>query len=74
MRTQKCLTLLCLLFGIIASANAYVERDLLQKAADIPELKSVLLMDRQWVPYPDYTDRTAWEQFLGDISNAYIKL
>ena len=46
MRTQKCLTLFCLLFGIIASANAYVERDLLQKAADISELKSVLLMDR----------------------------
>lgn len=73
MRTQKCLTLFCLLFGIIASANAYVERDLLQKAADIPELKSVLLMDRQWVPYPDYTDRTAWEQFLGDYRNDYIK-
>ena len=50
-----------MLFGIIASANAYVERDLLQKAADIPELKSVLLMDRQWVPYPDYTDRNFWE-------------
>ena len=62
-----------MLFGIIASANAYVERDLLQKAADIPELKSVLLMDRQWVPYPDYTDRTAWEQFLGDYRNDYIK-
>ena len=73
MRTQKCLTLFCLLFGIIASANAYVERDLLQKAADISELKSVLLMDRQWVPYPDYTDRTAWEQFLGDYRNDYIK-
>lgn len=73
MRTQKCLTLFCLLFGIIASANAYVERNLLQKAADISELKSVLLMDRRWVPYPDYTDRSDWDQFLGDYKTDYIR-
>lgn len=73
MRTQKCLTLFCLLFGIIVSANAYVERDLLQKAADISTLKSVLLMDRQWVPYPDYTDRSGWDQMLGGYKTDCIK-
>lgn len=73
MRTQKCLTLFCLLFGIIASANAYVERNLLQKAADISALESVLLMDRQWVPYPDYTDRSGWDQMLGDYKTDCIK-
>lgn len=33
-------------------ANAYTERNMLQKAADETTLKSVLVMKQAWVPYP----------------------
>ena len=40
-------------------ANAYTERNMLQKAADETTLKSVLVMKQAWVPYPAYTDLTS---------------
>ncbi|WP_455641271.1 heparinase II/III family protein [Parabacteroides sp.] len=73
MRTRKCLTLLCLLLGIISPIYAYVERDLLQQAADISTLESVLVLNQEWVKYPGYTDRAGWDQFLGDYKDEYIK-
>lgn len=52
---------------------AYVERDLLQRQADINKLKEVLMPNQQWVPFPIYTDRTAWNTFLGDFKEEYIR-
>ena len=46
-------------------ANAYTERNMLQKAADETTLKSVLVMKQAWVPYPAYTDRAAWDSLMG---------
>lgn len=73
MRTRKCLTLLCLIFWAISPIYAYVERNLLQQAADLAELESVLVTNQEWVLYPNYTDRSGWNQFLGDYKDEYIK-
>nr|WP_129729621.1 heparinase II/III family protein [Parabacteroides goldsteinii] len=73
MKTRKYQVLFCLLLLATTHIYAYVERNLLQQSADVSKLKSVLLMDQQWVPYPDYTDRAGWDQFLGDYKNEYIK-
>lgn len=73
MKTRKCLTLLCLIFWAISPIYAYVERNLLQQAADLAELESVLVTNQEWVLYPNYTDRSGWNQFLGDYKDEYIK-
>lgn len=57
--------LLCLLF-ISVSANAYRERNLLQKEADPAKLESVLITNQKWVKYPPYADRDGWELLMGD--------
>lgn len=73
MKTRKYQILFCLLLLATTHIYAYVERNLLQQSANVSKLKSVLLMEQQWVPYPDYTDRAGWDQFLGDYKNEYIK-
>ena len=54
---MKKLTLLLLALLYVTLTYAYTERDLLQKQADINRLKEILVLDRQWVTYPDYNDR-----------------
>ena len=51
---MKKLTLLLLALLYVTLTYAYTERDLLQKQADINRLKEILVLDRQWVTYPDY--------------------
>ena len=55
-------------------ANAYTERNMLQKAADETTLKSVLVMKQAWVPYPAYTDRAAWDSLMGPNTVSYTHL
>lgn len=52
---------------------AYVERNLLQQQADLGKLKEVLVTNQQWVPFPAYADRTAWDTFLGNFKEEYIR-
>lgn len=52
---------------------AYTEKDLLQKAASPEQIKSVLILDQQWIPYPAYGDRPGWDQFLGDAKGDFIR-
>lgn len=73
MNVCKNVTLLCLLLMLTAPVYAYIERDLLQQAANVEKLESVLILNQEWVPYPLYTDRAGWDQFLGDYKNEYIK-
>lgn len=61
-RTLFCTTLLL----IILSAEAYQKRDLLQKQTDLQTLTNWLVLNQEWVSYPDYTDRQGWNDFLGD--------
>lgn len=73
MKTLKTFVLLCLLFKLVTPLHAYEERNLLQQSADLSKLASVLIQNQQWVPYPSYSDRAAWSQFLGEDKGAYIK-
>lgn len=73
MKTLRTLALLCLLLYFVIPLHAYEERNLLQQSADISALKSALLMNREWVQYPAYTDRAGWDQFLGAYKDEYIK-
>ena len=49
------------------------ERNFLQKKADIAKIKEVLVMNQEWVPYPDYTDRAGWDELLGEFKESIIK-
>ena len=73
MKTRKYRIILCLLLLATTQMYAYVERNLLQQSAGLSELESTLITDQQWVPYPDYTDRAAWDKLLGNYKDAYIK-
>lgn len=64
---------MCLLFWTATHLYAYEERNLLQKEADFEKVKSALLMDQKWLPYPDYSDRAGWDKFLGDYKDEYIR-
>lgn len=56
------LTLIALLLS--TPAQAYTERNFLQNAISKEDLKSALVMNQAWVPYPDYTDRAGWDSLL----------
>lgn len=59
-----CILGLVLLFSI--HANAYTEKNLLQQTANLEQVKSALITNQKWVPYPDYADRGGWDKLLGD--------
>ncbi len=61
------------LFLVSVQANAYTEKNLLQKKIDLKSLEKVLVMNQKWVSYPGYTDRAGWDNFLGDYKEVCIK-
>ena len=67
--------LILLIFTLLCGAStfAYTERNLLQKQADLNYLKDVLVLNQQWVTYPDYSDRDGWDAFLGTFKDDYIR-
>ena len=70
---MKKVFLMCVaLLGIVMTTNAYTERNLLQKTADLQKLKQSLVLNQKWVPYPDYSDRAGWDKMLGDWKQEYI--
>lgn len=73
MRTQRLITVMCLLLWTVTYLHAYEERNLLQGKADLQKVRSTLLMKQEWVPYPDYTDRVGWDRFLGGYKEKYIR-
>lgn len=52
---------------------AYEKRDILQRTATEEQIRSYLVTDRQWVPYPDYSDRAGWNRLLGDTRETLIR-
>ena len=53
-------------------ANAYTERNMLQKRqTNLHE--NVLVMKQAWVPYPAYTDRAAWDSLMGPNKQRLIE-
>lgn len=73
MDMMKFISTLFLSVLIYLPVHAYTERDLLQKTATPELIKSALIMDQQWVPYPPYTDRAGWGRFLGDTRDHFIQ-
>jgi len=70
---MKHLTILILLFFSSLSVNAYEIKDFLQKEADISEVKSSLILNQKWVPYPSYTDRSGWNALTGNNKDEIIR-
>lgn len=70
---MKKITILYFILLAAVQLNAYEKRDLLQHAADLAKIKEALVMEQKWVPYPDYTDRNGWNQFLGEYKEGIIR-
>lgn len=69
---MKKFLLLTLLLACFTAAQAYEKRDLLQKKAGIPQLKSSLILNQKWVSYPDYKDRNGWDQLTSGVKDEII--
>ncbi|HZH71538.1 MAG TPA: heparinase II/III-family protein [Mariniphaga sp.] len=68
-------TLFLLLLSILCFpqlADAYSERNLLQKEVSLEDLKNVLVNNQNWVKYPTYSDREGWNNFTGDQKQEII--
>lgn len=72
MKSNKHLIVILLLF-LTVNMFAYTEKNLLVKKTDIENLKSMLIMNQQWVPYPQYNNRKGWDNLLGDSKADVIK-
>ena len=70
---MKRLTILLFTLFCISASFAYTERNLLLKQIDINRLKDMLVLNQQWVIYPDYADRAGWDSFLGTFKDEYIR-
>ena len=70
---MKRILLALAVFAATLSVHAYEKRDLLEKAATEAEVRSSLVMDQKWVPYPAYADRSGWASLLGDYRDDIIK-
>lgn len=64
--------ILCCLFFCNKSWAA-TPRNLLQKQANASAVKQALLSREEWIKYPAYTNRTGWDQFLGNNKAQLIK-
>ena len=69
---MKKIILFVALFFILDSVFAYKEHNFLGKMTDVNGLQSMLVMNQEWVEYPDYSDREGWDQFLGHYKEQYI--
>lgn len=69
MKNIICLFFFCAVLG----AEASTDRNFLSKDNSPEKLAGMLLMDRQWVPYPVYKDRAGWDKLLGNLKSDLIK-
>lgn len=51
--------IIVLTFALLCAATtfAYTERNILQKQTDMERLKDMLILNQEWVTYPDYVNR-----------------
>lgn len=63
---KRNLLLSCIMLLFASVSQAYEKRNILQKATNQITIEEVLVMNQDWVPYPDYTDRSGWDSFLGN--------
>ena len=55
------------------TARESEQRNLLQKRYTFEQVKSALVLDQKWVPYPDYQDRAGWDALMGGHKDDIIK-
>jgi hypothetical protein len=67
--------ILLILFGWLTAlhVNAYEPRDLLQKKANVSQVKEYLVLQKQWIKYPAYNDRAGWNALTGSFKDDLIK-
>ena len=63
--------LFCLCFSSLA--DAYVERNYLQKSADFETVKNSLVMGQKWLKLPQYSERDAWDKVFGATKAEIVK-
>lgn len=54
-------------------AFAYENRNLLQTQASKDQLAAALIPNQEWVPFPTYNDRIAWDNLLGENKTYLIQ-
>lgn len=68
--------ILLVIFFLISSAitvNAYEKRDLLTKQMTKEQVRSFLLEKKEWIKYPDYSNRKAWDALTGSVKENLVK-
>ncbi|GAA5221928.1 heparinase II/III domain-containing protein [Membranihabitans marinus] len=57
----------------ILEATPYEKRNLLQKQVSKEELFQFIQKPEDWIPYPQYNDRGAWDEFLAGAKESLIQ-
>lgn len=60
------------LFAFV-DVSAYERRNLLQNEISQEKLRLLLSVDRQWVPYPNYADRKAWDRMTSTFKDELVR-
>lgn len=67
------LSLLAICLFAAGTLSAYENRDILRSLADEATLKTLLIPDQKWVPFPSYADRAGWDELMGDWKDDFIE-
>ena len=67
------IALITLMIIVSFSVKAYDKRDLLQKKANLTQLKSSLILNQKWVAYPDYKNREGWNSLTSGVKDEIIQ-
>lgn len=59
---------------LVLQARGHEFRDFLQNRYTIDQVRSKLIIDQKWVPYPDYSDRKGWDELTGTLRDQIIRL
>jgi len=54
-------------------AKAHEPRNLLQQRATLPQVKNSLISKKQWIKYPAYSNRSAWDLLTGTFKEKLIQ-
>lgn len=72
MKFKSIILVVAAFFSVQSVASAYEERNLISSRLEQVDLKSVLVTDGSWLPFPDYPDREGWQRLFGDFAHKAI--
>lgn len=55
------------------TATAYEPRNLLQKKANLQQVKTMLVPKSDWIKYPAYANRDSWDHLTGSLKDKIIE-